>query len=1340
MDTTRNRLIVWGGGHSDYSGNELYALDLNNLSITRLTAPGVPVASACPESIVNGTQPNSRHTYDGIEYMPNVDRLWIFGGSLATCGYANQGTWMFSFSTNQWENKNPTGTLPRGDLGIVSAYDPNTGKVFVHDSLDLYAYDSNTNSYQKLTNNGTGIDYHMTAAIDPKRKKFVIIGGTGTNGGGVVTYDIGSGSSYARQRPSTSGGAGVINTSSPGLAYDPVSDRMVAWNGGNTVYSLNLDTNTWTGVSYSGGPAAVSAGTFGRWQYSPVSDVFVSINDADLNATIFRLNSVSSPVSDTTAPSIPSGLVGTAISSSQINLSWSGSIDNVATAGYRVYRGGTQVAAVTSTSYQDTNLSSSTTYSYAVAAFDAAGNVSSQSSTMSATTLAVTALPPSSTGSATVLVKFGKTSALNSFGLSGWSTIIKDAYTDYQDIGPGGTTIVIGDNYTYNYQGISGTPRNFISDEKIRVAWYNNSGTAATFTPNISFNDPDRISMGTTGTWYPMTSVTVPAFGSAVSEYAFTSASAGSFALVNVNVNYQNNQVIIADRIELVTNGSTTPPPPGTPTILLSASPSSISSGGSSTLNWSSINATSCTASGAWSGTKATSGSQSTGNLTTNSVFALTCTGAGGSVSQSVTLTISTSLPPSGNTLVYFTLTSPTTGVKPFAMGQAFKQGDIPAGQTITTSDATDFQATIKNTWPDGSARFAIVAGRASLTANTPKTINLTAGTDLGGTTLTESDLLNTSITASIQFGSVGTVNLTNLIGVASTLSGGRMTNGRVRTWISGPKMSSWIYYSRIGTDAHLSAWFEVRLWSDGSVEVLPWVENSTLNVASPSGKAAATVTFTLGGSQRYSGTLTMGHHTRAVLASGSTFSHWLGTDATVIPRHDTAYLQATKMMPNYRGVTSSSSPLWSRITRTYTPMTAANTPYAGMGGTGYGIFIGLLPEWDVAYLTGSGDSRALASVQANAYAAGFLDTHFRDETTNQPIKFSSYPNLVIGGGENIGSIGSSSTSNYTPTASGASGGNWDIAHHPSLGYMAYLLLGRFYFLEESQFVATVNFLANTDTNRQFIQGVLRTDAGTLIPRGAAWAMRSLAQVSAITPDGEALATEFINSVASNIVYYHNKYVAQSNNPQGFVKSYDDYTPGVDPWMFAPWMDDFFTASWGYAKDIVPGLSGTNQTKLSEFFNWKANAVIGRLGVTAPTEYYFADAAQYNLPIAPSDSSNFDNGTGPFYATFGAVYSANFGVTNPQAPVDGNLRGGNFPDGTSYWGNLQPAISYAVNHGVSGALTAYNRMIGAGNWSMLTATFNDNPIWGVAPLTLTPVTPPPTVGSAPNAPSSLSIQ
>ena len=171
MDTKRNRLIVWGGGHKDYFGNEVYALNLNDSSIQRLTDPGSPIAAldACVPAIAGGTQPNSRHTYDGITYMPNVDKLFVFGGASAGAGCDLRDTWTFDLATLRWQLMNPTGTLPQQGAGTVTAYDPNTGKVFVHDTYNLYAYDFAANSYQQLAA-GNYIDYHLTGVIDPVRK------------------------------------------------------------------------------------------------------------------------------------------------------------------------------------------------------------------------------------------------------------------------------------------------------------------------------------------------------------------------------------------------------------------------------------------------------------------------------------------------------------------------------------------------------------------------------------------------------------------------------------------------------------------------------------------------------------------------------------------------------------------------------------------------------------------------------------------------------------------------------------------------------------------------------------------------------------------------------------------------------------------------------------------------------------------------------------------------------------------------------------------------------------------------------------------------------------------
>ena len=98
--------------------------------------------------------------------------------------------------------------------------------------------------------------------------------------------------------------------------------------------------------------------------------------------------------SDTTAPSIPTGLSAIAVSSSQINLAWTASTDNVGVTGYKIYRTGSLITSVTGTSYSNTGLIAGTSYSYTVATYDAAGNVSAQSNPVSATTAGTATTAP----------------------------------------------------------------------------------------------------------------------------------------------------------------------------------------------------------------------------------------------------------------------------------------------------------------------------------------------------------------------------------------------------------------------------------------------------------------------------------------------------------------------------------------------------------------------------------------------------------------------------------------------------------------------------------------------------------------------------------------------------------------------------------------------------------------------------------------------------------------------------------------------------------------------------------------------------------------------------------
>ncbi|HFC36239.1 MAG TPA: fibronectin type III domain-containing protein, partial [Candidatus Moranbacteria bacterium] len=103
---------------------------------------------------------------------------------------------------------------------------------------------------------------------------------------------------------------------------------------------------------------------------------------------------IQAQTSDTTPPTTPTNLTATVISSSQINLSWTASTDNSGTvAGYNIYRceginctPTTLIDTSSTNSYSDTGLTQSTTYVYAVSAYDEAGNSSSNSSTVSGTT------------------------------------------------------------------------------------------------------------------------------------------------------------------------------------------------------------------------------------------------------------------------------------------------------------------------------------------------------------------------------------------------------------------------------------------------------------------------------------------------------------------------------------------------------------------------------------------------------------------------------------------------------------------------------------------------------------------------------------------------------------------------------------------------------------------------------------------------------------------------------------------------------------------------------------------------------------------------------------------
>jgi hypothetical protein len=356
-DTAENRLIIWGGGHVNYYGNEIYSLNLtaNPITLTRVKDPTVPTNYAnsqnCIESIPPGTTgfaPNSREDYGGLAFIPSANVMYILNGSLA-CGngYGSLATWTIPLNnlsnSTSWVYENPSMTGPQpgvfpqlggSSYGNIAVYDPNTDLVFVSDSSALFTYNYHTNTYTRITAvEGFVTSIYLSGAIDPVRKLFVAVGGCAGGscgpGDGVFVADISNPTTTMQNWTAAtladhncaqflSGGSNPISASNPGIVYDSVANDFVGWpNQGNGVYIMTPDTAnhrlTCQVLTFANGPPNsshanntpnTSYGTFGRFQYFPALDAFVLVNDWNIPPYILRLRSSTSP--DFTLSAMPS--------------------------------------------------------------------------------------------------------------------------------------------------------------------------------------------------------------------------------------------------------------------------------------------------------------------------------------------------------------------------------------------------------------------------------------------------------------------------------------------------------------------------------------------------------------------------------------------------------------------------------------------------------------------------------------------------------------------------------------------------------------------------------------------------------------------------------------------------------------------------------------------------------------------------------------------------------------------------------------------------------------------------------------------------------------------------
>jgi hypothetical protein len=330
-DAGRDRLLVWGGGHSDSFYNNIFAFDLGRMTWSRLTEmpqgatgqqptdamndgrletcgyyPRAPITidpadlqglyldpAHCHrpdiEAQLDLQQPRSTHSYGKPVYLPTIDALFYSGGEYYP-GAQTYSPWGFrySFKTKNWsETAIRPGFTGRG-MAAVDAH--GDAWYITSDGGPVARYRPAENAWD--TFGPINYDVLGVGDIDRKRNQYWFLQDVGRSPP-VRGYDLNNEFKLSSRTPHadipTSGEVPPQGQRS-GFVYADNRDEFVAWVGGREVYFLNPTTRRWRRAVGTGDEptAPIPNGTFGRWRYSAKRGVFVLVNGTEQNVYLYK--------------------------------------------------------------------------------------------------------------------------------------------------------------------------------------------------------------------------------------------------------------------------------------------------------------------------------------------------------------------------------------------------------------------------------------------------------------------------------------------------------------------------------------------------------------------------------------------------------------------------------------------------------------------------------------------------------------------------------------------------------------------------------------------------------------------------------------------------------------------------------------------------------------------------------------------------------------------------------------------------------------------------------------------------------------------------------------------
>ena len=623
----------------------------------------------------------------------------------------------------------------------------------------------------------------------------------------------------------------------------------------------------------------------------------------------------------------------------------------------------------------------------------------------------------------------------------------------------------------------------------------------------------------------------------------------------------------------------------------------------------------------------------------------------------------------------------------PLTFGQVFAAGHLYPNESLVgrLEDGTlvQLQLDVKALHPDGSVRHAIVSaivpGLASAQTRTMTLMKTDAPNNAGA--LSPKTLLSNGFSASVH----AVINGVEYKASADDLI---KSGWKYNTWMSGAIANEWQVSAPLRSAAgaehpHLTARFAIR-WYDSikKARVDVTVENNWAYELNPSNITYDAKVVVRGQEVYVKPAMTHLHHSRWRKL------FWWGEAPQVHVRHNTAYLIASRAVPNYdQNVVTTESALKTLMSKwtgaAIEPMgVGLANPY--MPATGGRNDIGIMPGWAANYLL-SMDPRAKTVTMGTADLAGSWSAHYRDKNTDRPISLIDYPYMTMLGTK--GDTKNPATGQYEifpscPTSVCTTPNKHDASHQPGFAYLPYLVTGDYYYLEELQFWAMYNVFQSNPGYRSNIQGLLHREQ----VRGQAWSIRTLAEAAYITPDNDRLKSHFARILQSNMDWYNANY---TNNAAANVFGVIDTKGAViynSKRGIAPWQDDFFTSAVGHAAEL--GFDGAKA-----LLGWKAKAPVLRM----TDSMCWIDGSLYSMNIRDSETS-------PMYTTMAQVVAASQSE-GFRALACGSAEMASFlglkvgemtgysSSVTGYPSNMQPALAYAVDANLPNGAAAWTRFM-----------------------------------------------